>query len=673
MKKIFLSHHVDNRLSMIGVLKNSILLVCFLITVNISLHAQEYLYTRPHFWWGLGGGANLNFHRGSTQKLSNEFTSPVAFHNGNTVGLYLAPLLEYQGPGHLGFMFQLGYDSRRSVFEQEITVCNCPADLSTSLSYLTVEPSLRFAPFGPGFYLYAGPRLAFNVDKSFTYKLGINPDYPNQLPTPDVKDNLSDIKSTLISMQIGVGSDIPLNSQNNRFQVLLSPFVSFQPYFGQSPRSIETWNITTFRVGAALKFGVGIKNPVPIQNGIIPSSSSDVRFTVVSPNNIPTMRRINETFPLRNDVYFDEGSTEIPNRYVLLNKNQVPEFREEQLEQFSSKKSSGRSKRELNVYYNLLNIIGDRLVKNSTSSITLVGSSENGASEGKAMAESIKKYLTDVWSISESRITTVGREKPLEPYLQPGGTKDLELLIDGDRRVSIESNSPSLLMEFQAGKDKLKPVQMINMQEAPMDSYVSFNADGASKAYTSWRLELKDNNNKVQKFGPYHNDQVRMPGKSILGSQPKGKFVATMIGTKADGTIEKQETKVNMALWTPPQNEMGLRYSVIYEFGEAKAINIYEQYLRTILVPLIPLGSTVIIHGHTDDIGDEPYNLTLSLARANDTKSILESGLKNVGRNDVNFEVYGMGEDASEAPFDNSSPEERAYNRTVIIDIIPKK
>ncbi|MBK7231733.1 MAG: OmpA family protein [Saprospiraceae bacterium] len=676
MKNIFLNYNPDQyKMSFLKMFKSILLLVCFITASQSNVQAQEYKYTRPSFWLGVGGGANINFHRGSTQKLNESFTSPVAFHNGNTVGLFLAPLLEYQGPGGIGFMLQVGYDSRRSIFEQETTVCNCPADLSTNLSYVTVEPSLRIAPFGPGFYLYAGPRLAFNVDKSFTYKLGINPAYPNQPATPDVEGDLSDIKNTLISMQVGAGYDIPLNSQNNRFQALLSPFVSFQPYFGQSPRSIETWNITTVRVGAALKFGLGTKNPVPyIETGIIvPPATSDVRFTVVSPKNIPTMRRVSETFPLRNYVFFDEGSTAIPDRYVLLNKSQTAEFKEEQLEQFSPKKLAGRSEREMTAYYNLLNIIGDRLAKNSSSAITLVGSSEKGSTEGKAMAESVKKYLTDVWNINGSRITAIGREEPLVPNLQPGGTKDLELLVDGDRRVSIETNSPALLMEFQTGKENLRPVSIIGIQEAPLDSYVSFNADGARKAYTSWRLELKDENNRVQNYGPYNIDQVRLPGKTILGTQPKGKYVATMVGTKANGNIERQNANVDMVLWTPPQNEMGMRYSVLYEFGESKAINIYEKYLHTVLVPKIPAGSTVIIHGHTDLIGEEAYNETLSLARANDVRAILEDGLKDAGRTDVNFVVHGMGEDTGAAPFDNSYPEERAYNRTVIIDIIPKK
>ena len=134
----------------------------------------------------------------------------------------------------------------------------------------------------------------------------------------------------------------------------------------------------------------------------------------------------------------------------------------------------------------------------------------------------------------------------------------------------------------------------------------------------------------------------------------------------------KKETSVDMALWTPPQNEEGMRFSVIYEFNESKAIAIYEKYLNEVVIPKIPQGGTVIVHGHTDIIGDEAYNQKLSLARANDVKSILENGLTKAGRSDVKFEVIGSGEDQTVSPFENNYPEERFYNRTVIIDIIPR-
>ena len=63
----------------------------------------------------------------------------------------------------------------------------------------------------------------------------------------------------------------------------------------------------------------------------------------------------------------------------------------------------------------------------------------------------------------------------------------------------------------------------------------------------------------------------------------------------------------------------------------------------------------------------------MSLARANDVKKIIENSLSKSGRTDVKFEVNGFGEDEKLSPFDNGFPEERFYNRTVIIDILPKK
>ncbi|MEY3421069.1 MAG: hypothetical protein RIR48_1358, partial [Bacteroidota bacterium] len=399
------------RLSVLQQSIKSILLSLFIFTYSFgTTNAQQFKYTKPTIWVGASGGANFNYYRGSTQQLSTSFKPPVAFHNGNGVGLFLAPLLEYQSQlSGWGLMFQAGYDSRKSTFDQVVTPCNCPADLSSNLNYITVEPSIRFAPGNSNFYLYGGPRLAFNIDKSFTYKLGINPAFPNQEPTADVTGDFSSIKKTLLSMQIGAGYDIPLNSQDNRIQTILSPFVSFQPYFGQSPRSVETWNITTLRIGASLKFGAGNEIPIisedkiPVEEINMPVLS-DVRFTINSPKNVPAERTVSETFPLRNYIFFDLGSTEIPDRYVLINKNQAKDFKEDQPEIFMPKTLSGRSDREMTVYYNLLNILGDRMVKNPSATVKLVGSSEKGPQDGLKMAESVRKYLTGVFNVDTSRI-----------------------------------------------------------------------------------------------------------------------------------------------------------------------------------------------------------------------------------------------------------------------------
>ncbi|MBK8450075.1 MAG: outer membrane beta-barrel protein [Saprospiraceae bacterium] len=671
--KIYFSKNVH----LIGTLKhrvlNSVFLLFILIAgISVSSVAQEAQYTRPSWWFGAAAGANFNFYQGSTQKLNADFSAPVAFHEGNSVSLFAAPTIEFYMPGSgLGFMLQAGYDSRKGSFTQVITPCNCPADLSTDLSYLSIEPSIRWAPFKSNFYLFGGPRFAFNIAKSFNYSLGINPDYPEHEPTPDVNGDLSDINKTIISMQIGAGYDIHLSSLRNRTQFVLSPFVSYQPYFGQDPRSTETWNINTLRVGAAIKFGLGKLIPAPAEVLI---QDSEVRFYVKAPKNIPVNRTVREIFPLRNYVFFDMGSTTISNRYELLSKEQVKAFKIDNLELFAPKNLSGRSKRQMIVYYNILNILGDRMEKNPTATINLVGSSDKGPKDGQLMAAAIENYLVDVFGINTTRINTIGQDKPNIPSEKPGATLDLELLREGDNRVSIESNSTELLMEFQNGpKAALKPIEIILTQEAPLDSYVSFNVDGGNNAFSSWSLEITDEKSIKQSYGPYYQEHISIPGNSILGNKPEGDYKVKMIGITKSGKTVQKETMVHMELWTPPKSAEGLRYSILYEFDDSKAIDIYEKYLTEVVVPKIPLDATVLIHGYTDIIGEEFHNLNLSLARANDVLKILENGLLKVNRKDVQFEIYGFGEDQNLSPFENNYPEERFYNRTVIIDIIAKK
>ena len=667
-------------------IKSLILSALILVGIQAPLQAQEAQFTRPSWFFGGAIGGNFNFYQGTIQELNNDLTVPAAFHHGKGVGIYLAPLLEYHRPNtRLGFMLQLGYDNRKGKYDRVFTPCNCPADLAINLSYVTIEPNLRIAPFKSNFYLYAGPRFAFNSAKSkysvhsFTYKQGINPAYPLQVANPDVHADLSKTYNTLISMQVGAGIDIPLSSQNRHTQFMLSPFISFHPYFGQEPRSIETWTVTTLRAGLALKFGTGHRILVPVEV-VVPTPvevvviDPEVQFTVNAPKNITVDRRVREIFPLRNYVFFNAESTDIPDRYVLLSKDQVSNFKEDQLEVFTPKNLSGRSKREMVVYYNVLNILGDRMEKNPSTTIILVGSSNNGSKEGRVMAESVKQYLVVVFGINASRISIEGRDKPKIPSERVGGKLELGLLREGDRRISIESSSPVLLMEFQSGPNaSLKPVEIIGVQEAPVESYVSFNADGGDKAFSSWSLEIIDETGNVQNFGPYTQEVVSIPGKNILGVRPEGDFKVTMIGQTKSGKTVKKETSVHMVLWVAPQNEEMMRFSILYEFNNSKAITIYQKYLTDIVTPKIPIGGTVIIHGHTDIIGGEDHNLKLSLDRANDVRNILEIALSKSGRTDVKFEVSGFGEDQNLAPFDNRYPEERFYNRTVIIDIIPQK
>jgi outer membrane protein OmpA-like peptidoglycan-associated protein len=227
-------------------------------------------------------------------------------------------------------------------------------------------------------------------------------------------------------------------------------------------------------------------------------------------------------------------------------------------------------------------------------------------------------------------------------------------------------------MEFRSGQDApLKPVEIVAVEEAPLDSYVSFCVDGGKDTLSSWSLSIKDSAGVTQKFGPYVLERIFLSGKSILGTRAQGDYTVTMTGQTTTGLEVIKDTTVHMVLWVPSEKEEGMRFSVIYEFNSSDAIKIYEKYLSEVVVPKIPIDSKVYIAGYTD-VGIESHNLKLSMARANDVKDIMKTALSKAGRTDVTFKVDGYGEDTNHSPFENGLPEERFYNRTVVIEVVPK-
>ncbi len=654
----------------------SLFLYLLLMIVGISVQAQTTQRVQPKWWFGISGAANFNKYVGTTQTLTPSLSVPTAFHKGDGVKPYGSLLMEYRPNKVLGWMLNLAYDNRGGKFDQVIAPCNCPADLSTNLSYFVIEPSIRIAPFSNAFYVFAGPTIGINVSKSFLYQ---------QAKQVDVRDDWSDIRKTVVEAQVGLGFDFPVSNRASETQMTISPFASFQTDLIQAPRSIESWNVYTIRTGVALKFGTGKKlvaKPTPQVTPeavapvtiITPAPEKDVIFSVRAPKVVPLQRQVKETFPLRNSVFFDMGSSEIPNRYVMLSKSQATSFKEEQLQETQPDNlNTGRSARQMAVYHNILNITGDRLRANPQSNITLTGASDKNPVDGKLMADNIKSYLVNTYGIDGARITTEGRDKPVIPSEQPGGTKELDLLRQGDRRVDITSGSPELLLQVGGSASPfLRPVQIRDIQRDPMDSHVIFNVEGANELLNGWAVDITDENGTAQHFGPYTSDRASVAGRTILGNNTQGNYKILMTGkTKTGNTITKESSVSLMKMDDPTQ--VGLRYSILFDFNKSTTIDSYEKFLTDIVAPLVPDYGTVIIHGHTDIIGDEAYNMKLSQGRAADAQKILLKALNNAGKKGIKFESYGFGEDTNMAPFENNFPEERFYNRSVIIDIINNK
>jgi outer membrane protein OmpA-like peptidoglycan-associated protein len=222
----------------------------------------------------------------------------------------------------------------------------------------------------------------------------------------------------------------------------------------------------------------------------------------------------------------------------------------------------------------------------------------------------------------------------------------------------------------EVGGGMMKPVKIMATQINPLDSHVIFNVDGAKDLLQSWSINITDSRGMVQHYGPYTSDMESVPGAAILGNSPTGDYKVTLLETTKKGALIQKESTIHLVKQDNniPQ---GLRYSIVFDFDKAQTIESYNQFLANVVAPQIADGSTVIIHGHTDVIGTEDYNQKLSDSRAKQTQAVIERALKASGKNNVRFETLGFGEENSHSPFENGLPEERFYNRTVIIDMIP--
>jgi len=628
--------------------------------IQSPLQAQNNMYKRSSWWFGPSGGANLNLYHGSTQVVNSDLTISANFRNTKGVGPFAFPTLEFHRPdSKLGFTLNVGYDNRSGSFDPEF---------STKLAYITVEPVIRLNLFRSPLFLFSGPRIALNVDKRFTYQPDLN--------SAVVNEGFNDMKKSLVSMQIGAGYDLLITPENKKIQVILAPFVSIHPYFGQNPRSIESWNLTTLRAGIALKFGSSHKKAVTeqVEVPVVIAVEPEARFIVNDSRNIPVEPAADDVFPLQNYVFFNLKSSEIQNPTKKPGNGQVKKLNESQIALSSLANLSDSSFRQDIVHDNFLSRLGDQMVKNPLNTITLIGASKDGVKDGQKIAEAVKVFLVGVYEIDASKIVTKARRKLNIHPEQYGSKKNIALLRERDRQVLVKSNSSNLQMVFRGGGDvPLKPMRMNEMEEANIYNNITFKTEGAKEAFSSWVLKITDDQGKVQNFGPYTRELVCISGKSILGNRIYGRFEIVMAGKLKSGETIMKDTTAYFSQWIPPVIDKILRFKVLYEYNNSKAINIFTRYLTDVITPNIPQAGKVIIHGHTENVGGREYSPELFLSRANDTRSILENALAKAGRTDVKFEVYGLGKDQVIAPFRKTNQPDNISNRTIIIDVISKK
>ena len=184
--------------------------------------------------------------------------------------------------------------------------------------------------------------------------------------------------------------------------------------------------------------------------------------------------------------------------------------------------------------------------------------------------------------------------------------------------------------------------------------------------------------------------QERQPSKAAIGavagavigaavSSKKDRGKGALIGAAALGGagfyMDKQEQKLRQGLEgtgvsvtrNGDQLKLNMPGGVTFETGRAEIQSEFYDVLESVNKVFKEFSKTSVkISGHTDSQGSDAFNQRLSEQRAMSVANYLTSH----GVASSRIQAYGYGERAPIA--DNNTPEGRAANRRVEIEIVPQ-
>ncbi len=365
---------------------------------------------------------------------------------------------------------------------------------------------------------------------------------------------------------------------------------------------------------------------------------------------------LNRLDPLLNYIFFEENSAEMSKKYKMLRSENKKDFNIDSLYQIST----------LDIYYNILNIIGVRLNKFPDAGLTIIGCNSDLSVEkgntalSQKRAEFIKQYLVNVWKISDKRIIVKSQnlsDKASTPYTEPDKIQE-------NRRAEIYSDDYRIL----------EPVFIENIQRTSNPPIARFKSTSNSnaglknweiKAYQDKSKELDTfkingtNNPPVKNDWQLENDQLTVPKlknpiKYILTvTDNKGKTFTTDNQELAVEVIKISEKRVLRI----DDYEIEKFSLILFDFDKSNIESNNKKIIDYISKRVKP-ESIIEIKGYTDRTGDAQYNMKLSEKRAGSVKSALN-------RDDA--KSIGIGE--QEFIYNNDIPEGRFYSRTVEVTV----
>ncbi|MGA2297818.1 MAG: OmpA family protein [FCB group bacterium] len=667
------------------------IVVCCLLSLLVGLmlfsttNAQDSKFPiqdtkfRDQAWrYGLNLGLNPNSASLGYQDLYGAYVPNFNKPNNNTkdnsngegYGPYAGLFVEYLSDSWWGLQLRASWDSRdalvKDIYPMQATPATPNTQFKTRMSYLSFEPAIRIDQhLIPNLSFTAGPLIAVNIHGTFDFSTTD----ANGLPVTYNNVKVPDRPVASLGLTGGLAYDIQFSRGENK-SFFVSPFFDYSWIASQRKSVISSaqnstndiWSTQTFRVG--VRFSWESRNPderltqlihdTIIREVVVTPAGSKV--SVIAPNNIIT-KNVDGYFPILPYVFFDKGNNEIPSRYTMLSKNDAQNFNESDLGNYMK---GDYTVKETNVnqlmltYYNVMNIYADRMRKNPNEKLILRGSDPE-EKDGEVCANKVKSYLVDNFGIDPARIMIVV-ESPKKPsgsmYTDPSFSG---LLDEENRRVAFVFTN----------QDMYKPIPYTIRDESSIDNDMVFTVSG-NVPFKTWDVTITGEN-RTKYYGPFTDNTERVNPAELMRFLEKGTYNAKVVITEENGS--KTEENVSFTLLKEKEIRNASRYLMLFDYDKSDAIMTYETKIRKEITPGMNVGNTVIVHGHTDIIGNEAGNQKLSQERADQAKRIVDNELGKENRK-VSVTALGIGQTKMEYTFDNKYPEGRMYDRNVFVEVI---
>ncbi len=367
-----------------------------------------------------------------------------------------------------------------------------------------------------------------------------------------------------------------------------------------------------------------------------------------------------DSSPLLNYVYFAEGQSAVPDRYIrFASQSETNSFSEEALRGTKEK------------YVNLLNIVGLRLRNHSQATIRLVGCNANVGEEkgnkalSRARAEGVKAYLQYIWGIDPARMAVEARNLPEVPTSgrTPEGREE-------NRRVEIYSEDAAILdvvkstyAEYNSNVETLTVVPRIASEHGIDRWTVTILGDGrpifaeTGNAMPAEELTLRDAALTPEALSHYKQLAARLVVEDMEGQ------MLTLEAGPVPVAFIQRETQRARNLGYRVQEKYAL---ILFDFDSDAIKERNASVVETIVARIRQFPSAKVeIVGHTDNIGKEDYNLKLSERRA---KAVYEQIATVLGESPQTT-ITQLGVGSFDPLYGNGLPENRALNRTVTVTL----